>query len=112
MTLYVVKAKVVKVPVGAASGNSIAHIIRAGGIVPEGVDQARLEHLLERGLIAPLVEEQEAALVEIPEGDPTDRWTVKQLRAYAEREGRDLGDASLKADVLAALGITAGDSGD
>jgi hypothetical protein len=40
---------------------------------------------------------------ELPEGDITDKWTVKQLQAYAESEGIDLGDAKTKADILAVL---------
>lgn len=38
----------------------------------------------------------------IPEGTPSDSWTVKQLEAYAERVGVDLPEGK-KADKLAAL---------
>lgn len=40
---------------------------------------------------------------EFPEGDVTDAWTVKQLRAYAKSEGIDLGDAKAKADILSKI---------
>ncbi|AYR01511.1 hypothetical protein PP639_gp010 [Arthrobacter phage Seahorse] len=40
---------------------------------------------------------------EIPEGDITEAWTVKQLKAYAKAEGIDLGDAKNKAEILAKL---------
>ena len=40
---------------------------------------------------------------ELPEGDVTDKWTVKQLQAYAKSEDIDLGDAKTKADILAVL---------
>jgi len=112
MTLNIVKAKVVKVTVGAVGGNAIAHIIRRGGIVPEGVAPDKLQHLLDRGLIEPLIVEEPAAetprepeVVEIPDGDPVEGWTVKQLKAYAEREGKELGEARLKPDILTALGV-------
>jgi hypothetical protein len=40
---------------------------------------------------------------EIPEGDVTEAWTVKQLKAYAKAENIDLGDAKNKAEILAKL---------
>jgi hypothetical protein len=40
---------------------------------------------------------------ELPEGDVTDAWTVKQLKAYAKAEDIDLGDAKTKAEILAKL---------
>lgn len=40
---------------------------------------------------------------EIPEGDPAEAWTVKQLQAYADREEIDLGNAKTKTEILAAL---------
>lgn len=40
---------------------------------------------------------------EIPEGDITEEWTVKQLRAYAKAEDIDLGGATTKKDILSAL---------
>lgn len=50
---------------------------------------------------------------EFPEGEPKETWTVVQLRAYARREGVELGDATKKADILAAVtkpkeGVTGG----
>ena len=38
-----------------------------------------------------------------PEGDITEEWTVKQLKAYAKSENIDLGDAKNKTEILAAL---------
>lgn len=44
------------------------------------------------------------APVVIPEGDPTDKWTLKELDAYAEREKIDLSSAGAKKDErLAAI---------
>lgn len=41
--------------------------------------------------------------VEIPGGKPEEKWTVDQLKAYAERENIALGDASKKADILGVI---------
>jgi hypothetical protein len=40
---------------------------------------------------------------DIDEGDVTEEWTVKQLKAYAKAENIDLGDAKNKAEILAKL---------
>lgn len=57
-----------------------------------------LEHVLSVGLIAEVA--VEAAF---PEGDPSETWKVDELKAYAESKSIDLGDASKKADILAAI---------
>lgn len=41
--------------------------------------------------------------VEIPEGKPEEKWTVDQLKAYAERENISLGDVSKKAEILGVI---------
>jgi hypothetical protein len=41
--------------------------------------------------------------VPVPDGAPTDAWTVAQLRTFAKAHDVDLGGATLKADILAAL---------
>lgn len=41
--------------------------------------------------------------VEIPEGDITEEWTVKQLKAYAKSEDIDLGGATTKTEILARI---------
>ncbi len=38
-----------------------------------------------------------------PAGEPSESWTVPQLRAYAQDKGIDLGEATKKADILAAI---------
>ncbi|WP_127572772.1 hypothetical protein [Georgenia faecalis] len=40
---------------------------------------------------------------ELPDGDPSDGWKNKQIEAYAQANGIDLGGASKKADMLAAI---------
>jgi hypothetical protein len=37
------------------------------------------------------------------EGEPSEAWTVAQLKAYADEHSIDLGDATKKADILAAI---------
>lgn len=49
--------------------------------------------------------------VEYPEGAPEEEWTVKQLKAYAADRSIDLGDATKKADMVAAI-AAAEESGD
>src|SRR5687767_9790581 len=39
----------------------------------------------------------------LPEGAPSDSWTVAQLTEYARREEIALGGATKKADILAAI---------
>ncbi|MGW5387200.1 hypothetical protein [Nocardia sp. NPDC003963] len=42
------------------------------------------------------------------DGEPSESWTVPQLRAYADHHDIDLGEATKKADILAAI-IGSGD---
>ncbi|QMU97839.1 hypothetical protein FVO59_11955 [Microbacterium esteraromaticum] len=42
---------------------------------------------------------------------PDASWKVADLKAYAEENGIDLGDATKKADILAALDDSADDDG-
>ena len=68
-----------------------------GATVPDGFDKDDLARLVEASLIAEIVAEES----EVPEGDPSDAWTVKQMKAYADAKGIDLGDAKSKGEVLA-----------
>lgn len=98
-TQHIAKTRVVKVAVGSDSGNRVARILFAGDIVPDGVDDEQLTRLVERGLIEKVEAEEE----DLPEGDPTDKWTGPQLKRYATDNGIDIGTAKNKADVLAAI---------
>lgn len=100
-TIHIAKAAAVKVPVGAATGNRVAHIVRAGDIIPEGVDAEVLEKLVERRLIEKVEVADDA--VEIPEGVPSDKWNHEQLDAYAKREAIEFEGATKKDDKLAAI---------
>lgn len=55
--------------------------------------------------VTALVEAGHVALVAEDDGElkPLDQLTVSELRSYAESHDIDLGDARLKADVLAAI---------
>ncbi len=44
-----------------------------------------------------------AAATSVPEGTPSDEWTVAALVAYADEAGIGLGQSRKKADVLAAI---------
>lgn len=48
----------------------------------------------------PIPEEQETT---IPDGDPTDKWSVAELKAYAAREGIELAGAKNKPEYLKAI---------
>lgn len=67
-------------------------------IVPEGT--AREAGLLDGEAAPEPVPDAPAAA---PEGAPSDAWTVAQLTDYAKREEIDLGGATKKADILAAI---------
>lgn len=69
-----------------------------GSVVPDGFDADDLERLSEAGLVA--VEE---VTPEFPEGDPSEAWTAKQLKAFAANAGVDLGDAKTKPEILERL---------
>ena len=77
-----------------------------GATVPEGFDKENLAVLAESGLVKEIVPKQSADddnATDVPEGDPAETWTVKQLKAYADAKGIDLGDAKSKPEVFAAV---------
>lgn len=41
--------------------------------------------------------------VTVPDGEPSTDWKVAEITAYVERESLDVGDATKKADLLAAI---------
>lgn len=42
--------------------------------------------------------------VEIPDGEPTEKWSVAELKAYAAREEIDLGSAKNKPEYFKVIG--------
>ncbi|MDQ1206201.1 hypothetical protein [Microbacterium sp. SORGH_AS_0862] len=106
---HIAKARVVKVTVGGATGNRLARVLFAGDPVPENVDEDQIKRLLDRGLIEPISEESNE--VELPEGEPTDKWSVPQLKKYAGDKSIDLGAAKKKDELLAAIAAAAQPAG-
>lgn len=100
MGIYRVKASAAKVSIGAAGGNRVAVNLRRGAIVPTGVPQDQIDRLVTRGLLEAV---ELPATVEIPDGDPTEEWTNKQLDAYAAAKEIDLSGAKNKAEKVAAI---------
>lgn len=77
-----------------------------GAVLPEGVAKGDVRRLLNNGMLAEVevpdgTPAPKSDPTEIPEGDPTDKWTVPQLTAYAEKHGIDLEGATKKAEVAA-----------
>ena len=105
MAQYVAKAEYVAVTIGEAGGNGVVQFVAAGGLIPEGVDQSILDNFLQRGLIERKHEEPKAedAKVESETGDLVSEMTVGELREYAIEHNIDLGDATRKDDILAAI---------
>lgn len=70
-----------------------------GAVVGAGFTEAGIKHAL--GL--KLVEKVKSDEVEIPDGDPSEKWTAAQLKAYAVKNTVDLGEAKNKDEILAVL---------
>lgn len=104
MATHIVKSKVAKVSVGGVTGNRVARVLFEGDIVPEGVADEQLSRLIDRGLIAVVVEESEQTTDDgYPEGAPTEKWTASQLKKYASDKGIELGEAKKKDEVWAVI---------
>lgn len=102
-TTYRAASTVVKVSIGSASGNRVARFIKRGGIIPEGVEQASLDLLEERGLI----EKVPAAETDTSEADAkaaADAAAKAEAaaKAKAEAEAKAKADADAKAKAAAA----------
>ncbi len=69
-------------------------------IVPEGT--AREARLLD-GEALPEPEPAAPAEQLYPEGEPSDAWTVAQMKEYAEAKGISVAGADKKADILALI---------
>jgi GH25 family lysozyme M1 (1,4-beta-N-acetylmuramidase) len=60
-------------------------------------------YYLSKGWAVDVVMAEEVEGIDIPDGDPSEDWSAKQLDAFAERAGIDLGGATKKADKVAAI---------
>ena len=72
-----------------------------GAAVPEQADAESVEHLLAVGLVAESVEPQGESAGE--ESVDLDALNLDELRTYAAENGIDIGDATRKADIRAAI---------
>lgn len=70
-----------------------AAVLEAGGPAPDGDGQ------FDASTAGP-TSEKDAEPVEIPEGEPTDKWSAAAVKAFAGRERIDLGDAKNKGEYL------------
>lgn len=102
-TQHIVTAAFVKVSIGSPSGNRVAALLRRGDVVPAGVVEEQIDRLVDRGLIEAVDVSEGEDAVDVPEGEPSEEWTGKQLDAYAAAKGVDLGSAKNKAEKVAAL---------
>ena len=78
--------------------DGISHAFGPDDTVPEWAEKA----ITNPGVWAEAPESDEGG-DELPEGDITEEWTVKQLKAYAKGQDIDLGDAKTKADILSKI---------
>jgi hypothetical protein len=84
-----------------------------GAVLANEVPEEQVKHLIAVGLVEEqdgpeeLEEAATTEVVELPEGDPTDKWKVDQLVAYADKNGIDLAGAKLKPEILALVAKTA-----
>lgn len=75
----------------------------AGADVPSNIGRDEVKRLREGGFIADPSGDEADAEVGEPVGSPDESWKVADLKAYAERQEIDLGGATTKSDILAAL---------
>lgn len=92
--IYIVKAAAVKVRIGDRGDVGVARIIRRGGIVPAEVSEDQVKHLVRKGFIEKMTS---------AEPRPVDKMTVEELKAYASKRSIDLGEATKKDEILAAV---------
>lgn len=89
------------VPLVVATQEDGSHAyLYQGAPVPGSVHEDEIKRLADGGFI---VKDKTAEVVEIPDGDPTEEWTAKQLDAYADAKGIDIKSAKNKTEKLAAL---------
>lgn len=65
--------------------------------------EAGIQHAVSVGLIAETDAPASAEAVVLPEGAPTERWTVPQLKKFAADNSIELGEARNKPDVWAVI---------
>jgi len=73
-----------------------------GAVVPDDISDDEVARLNEGGFLEEL-KSDEPETVTIPEGDPSDEWTVKQLEAFAVGKSIDLKGMTDKPSKLTAI---------
>lgn len=99
---HIAKAPFVKVSVGDPAGHSVARIVRAGGVIPDGVDDTVLTSLVERGLIEKVSDGEDGGTADdSAKKAPAKRKTAAEKKAEAEaaEKARVEAEASAAADT-------------
>ncbi|MSS84972.1 hypothetical protein FYJ24_09390 [Actinomycetaceae bacterium WB03_NA08] len=80
------------------------YVYKPAGFDASTVDAASIEHLVGAGLIEKVeVKTEPGDEGSIPEGEPSEEWTGKQLDAYAASKNIDVSKAKSKAEKVAAI---------
>ena len=100
-------ARVTAAAVRVRVGNTDV-LVERGGLLPAQVDADTVKRLMAKGMVKqfdpPKPEPEAKAEVEPDTGDtPVAKMTVGELREYAAEHDIDLGDATRKDDILAAI---------
>lgn len=85
----------------AHTKNGVIHLYK-GDVVPASITPESLANLKELGFVQS-AGEAPAPEPEYPEGEPAESWKGDQLKAYAKAKSIDLGGATNKADMVAAI---------
>ena len=95
---YSVTAPMVAISVPIGARTSQVRFLEQGSLLPEGVEDAQIAHLLSMGMIAEVEPTAEPAA---PEAPALDAMTVEQLKAHLTGQGIPFEGVTLKADLLA-----------
>ena len=100
-------ARVTAAAVRVRVGNTDV-LVERGGLLPAQVDADTVKRLMAKGMVKqfdpPEPEPEAKAEPDLDAGDtPVARMTVGELREYAAEHDIDLGDATRKDDILAAI---------
>lgn len=80
------------------------YLYRGAIVDPAGFDEESIAHVTSLGLVNEVeIAPAEDAGPAFPEGEPSEDWTAKQLDAYAESKGFDIGNAKTKPEKVAAI---------
>ena len=91
------------VPAVQVAAGSRLHFVEQGAILPGEVEGAALDRLLAKGMIEKIPGADGPDSDDGDEPKPLDKMTREELDAYAAEHSIDIGAASNKSDVLAAI---------